>query len=308
MGIRVGIDLGGTSIKIGLVNEKYEIVRRSSVPTGDDLSFMAVMDRIQAGVEETLAGDHPEAIGIGVPSTVLDRSIAVHTPNLDWRNVNVAEQMKLRFPGVECSIGNDADCAALGEALAGAGKNYDSMVLLTLGTGVGGSVVYNGSVLLGDHGCGVEIGHMKVQVDGEMCGCGRRGCLEAYASATALRRDIRRAIESGEPTLMKEKVDAGMKLDAKVMFDSAKEGDPAAKRLFDRYVHYLAAGLSSCVLLYRPQVLVVGGGISATGDFLFEPLNREVLELTYGADVLGCPKVIPAQLGNDAGMIGAAYI
>lgn len=309
MGIRVGIDLGGTNIKIGLVDENYKIVRRSSVSTGSDLSFGTVMDRIQAGVQEILAGDVPDAIGIGVPSTVLDRRIAVHTPNLDWKNCDVAAEMGKRFPGVPTAVGNDADCAALGESLAGAGSEYDSMVLLTLGTGVGGSVLYNGKVLLGDHGCGVEIGHMKVQADGELCGCGRRGCLEAYASATAVKREIRRAVEGDEDTVMKDWVNREHRtIGARMIFDAAAQGDAVGKRLLETYIHYLAIGVSNCVLLYRPQAIVIGGGIADAGETLFEPLNEQVTGVTYGSELLGCPKAVPALLGNDAGIIGAAYI
>ena len=309
MGIRVGIDLGGTNIKIGLVDSDYKIVRRSSVSTGSDHSFGAVMDKIQAGVEEILAGEVPEAIGIGIPTTVLDRRIAVHTPNLDWRNCDIGAEMAKRFSNVECAVGNDADCAALGESLAGAGRNYDNMVLLTLGTGVGGSVVYNGRVLLGDHGCGVEIGHMKVQADGEMCGCGRKGCLESYASATAVKREIQRAAEGEEDTILKKWVlEEKQTIGARMMFDAAAAGDAVGKRLLETYIHYLAIGVSNCVLLYRPQAIVLGGGIAAAGDTLFVPLNEQVKELTYGAELIGCPPAVPALLGNDAGIIGAAYI
>lgn len=309
MSIRVGIDLGGTNIKIGLVDENYRIVRRSSVPTGSDHSFMTVMDRIQAGVNDILDGQIPESIGIGVPTTVLDRRIAVDTPNLDWKNCDVASEMERRFPNVICAVGNDADCAALGESLAGAGREYDSMVLLTLGTGVGGSVVYNGKVLLGDHGCGVEIGHMKVQDGGEVCGCGGKGCLESYASATAVKREIMRAVESTEETVLKDWVlREGRTVGARMMFDAAEAGDAIGKRMLENYIHYLAVGVSNCVLLYRPQTIVLGGGIAAAGDVLFGPLNEQAKELTYGADLLGCPKAVPALLGNDAGIIGAAYI
>ena len=308
MSIRVGVDLGGTNIKIGIVDENYRIVRRGSFPTGDDLSFLAVMDRIEAGVKEILAGETADAIGVGVPTTVLDRRIAVDTPNLDWKMCDVGTELEKRFAGVACAVGNDADCAALGESLAGAGKGCGSMVLLTLGTGVGGSVVYNGQVLLGDHGCGVEIGHMKVRADGERCGCGGKGCLEAYASATAVRREIRRVLESDEPTVMRDMLAAGEPIDAKMMFDTAKAGDAAGGRLVKEYIHYLAIGVSNCVLMYRPQIIVIGGGISAAGDALFVPLNEQVKEQTYTAEMLGIPKTVPALLGNDAGMIGAAYI
>ena len=149
---------------------------------------------------------------------------------------------------------------------------------------------------------------MKVRADGERCGCGGKGCLEAYASATAVRREIRRVLERDEPTVMRDMLAAGEPIDAKMMFDAAKAGDAAGGRLVKEYIHYLAIGVSNCVLMYRPQIIVIGGGISAAGEFLFAPLNRQVKEQTYAADVLGVPKTVPALLGNDAGMIGAAYI
>lgn len=307
--MRIGIDLGGTNIKIGLVDDAHQILRRASLPTGEDLSFAAVMDRVESGVRSLLrAGEAPERIGIGVPSTVLHNRIAVHTPNLNWFNCDVAEDMERRFSR-PCGVGNDADCAALGESLAGAGRGCESMVMLTLGTGVGGSVVYGGKVLQGSGGCGVEPGHMKIVANGELCGCGARGCLEAYASATALKRELLRAVRAPEATVLKKWIlEEGRKPSAKLAFDAADQGDPVGRRILDAYLHYLAIGVSNCVLLYRPQIVVLGGGISGAGEALFESVNAQVRRMTFCAEMIPCPEAVPAQLGSDAGIIGAAFL
>ena len=312
MSNRVGIDLGGSSVKIGLVNERYEIIRRVTVPNDDDLSFDTVMGRIEGGVRELMAGETPAAIGIGVPSTVLDRRVAIHTPNLNWRNCDVATDMERRF-GTACAVGNDADCAALGEYLAGAGAGCDSMILLTLGSGVGGGLIQHGQLVQGRSGkqicSGIEPGHMKIVDGGKPCGCGGHGCLEAYASATALKAEIRAAVEQPEPTILKQWVrEEGRRANAKMVFDAAAAGDAVGRRLLETFIHCLAIGVSNCILMLRPERIVLGGGICAAGDALFVPLNRQVAELTYGSDELELPRAIPATLGNDAGIIGAAYL
>ena len=307
--MRIGIDLGGSAVKIGAVDENYNIVKRVTVPINDEKGFKRVMDLIDGGVHELLEGmETPVSVGIGVPSAIKNKRIAVHTPNLDWYDVDVAAEMNRRFD-FPCVVANDADSAALGEHLAGAGKNMNTMVLLTLGSGVGGSVVFNGKVLLGKDDVGVEPGHMKVQIGGELCGCGGHGCLEAYASATALKREIRRAVAGERETILKKWIlEEGVEIGAKPVFDAVRAGDAVGTEIFNQYIYYLAAGVSTCILCYRPDAIVIGGGISRAWDLIGDALNAKVKELTYGADILGCPPCIPAILGNDAGIIGAAYM
>lgn len=310
--MRLGIDLGGTGVKLGLVNEKYEIIRKSTVPTGEDHSFEAVMDTIGKAAYELLGDDKVEAVGIGIPSSILKKRIAMDTPNLDWKNCDVAEAMEARFDA-PCTVGNDADCAALGEFLAGSGAKYKSMMLFTLGTGVGGSFILEGKVLAGmsglSYGTGIEPGHMKIIADGELCGCGRKGCLEAYASATALKREIMRSVNGSRPTVFKKWiVDEKRELEAKLVFDAKKLGDEEGERIYRDYIHYLAIGVSNSILTLRPEAVVIGGGISLAGDLLFKPLIEEVREITYCAEILGLPDIIPATLGNNAGLIGAAFL
>lgn len=312
MSDHVGIDLGGSSVKIGLVDDNYEIVRRITVPNDGDLSFNAVMDRIEGGVNELLNGKNPASIGIGVPSTVLNKRIAIQTPNLNWRNCDVGSDMQRRF-GMPCSIGNDADCAALGEYLAGAGKGCESMLLLTLGSGVGGGYVFRDRIVLGKSGSqcysGIEAGHMKIVDGGKLCGCGRRGCLEAYASATALKREIREAVQQPSNTILKQwLLKDKLQPNAKMVFDAAAMKDAVGERLLANYIHFLAIGISNCISITRAERIVLGGGICAAGDALFVPLNEHIQELTYGGEFLDLPQAIPATLGNDAGIIGAAFI
>ena len=311
MNNHVGIDLGGSSVKIGLVNDQYEIIRRITVENDDDLSFATVMGRIEGGVRAMLDGEAPATIGIGVPTTVLEKRIAIHTPNLNWRNCDVGTDMQRRF-GMPCHVGNDADCAALGEYLAGAGRGCESMVLLTLGSGIGGGLIYHGQIVTGHSGNSLcscaEIGHTKIFADGKLCGCGRRGCLEAYASATAMKRDIREAVAQPKDTVLKKwVVEEKQRPNAKMVFDAAAMGDEVGLRLKADFVHYLAIGVSNCILMLRPDRIVLGGGICAAGDALFKPLNEQVRELTYGSEFTVLPEAIPATLGNDAGIIGAAF-
>ena len=308
MAKRIGIDLGGTSVKMGLVNDKGVIERRLEIPLGSDHSVSAVMDAIESGVNRMCIGETILSAGIGVPSTVLDRRIAVKTPNLDWFNCDVGSEMARRFD-FPCTIDNDADCAAMAEYITGAGRGRRSMAMITLGTGVGSSIVYDGRILRGERECGVEFGHIKIVPRGELCGCGSRGCAEAYCSASALKREISTALRAKRGTILKKWIiEDGAKPAAKLVFDAAAMGDPVGMEMLSNYMEHLCMLVSSVILCYRPEVIVIGGGISAAGERLFGPLNDRLEEMTFGAEIMGFPKAVPALLGNDAGIIGAAYM
>lgn len=308
MGLRLGIDLGGTSVKFGLVDEEYRITARTAIKVGADHSVGAVMELIERGVKELGAADRIVGAGIGVPSAILDKRIAVDTPNLDWRDVDVCAEMEKRFD-FPCVIGNDADSAALAEALAGAGRGARSMVMLTLGTGLGSSLIYRGEIVAGLRDVGVEMGHMKIIADGLRCGCGGLGCAESYCSATALQRDLRQAAAGDRETVIRKwLVDEGRTPEAKMVFDAAAMGDAVGREILDRFIHLLGIAVSNIVTCSRPHVVVIGGGISAAGDVIFEPLRAEVSRQLYGAFLTGIPEIVPAILGNDAGIIGAAYL
>lgn len=294
----LGLDVGGTNLAAAVIDEDFNIISRASIPAGagrsiekitDDMAAVSLMAVERAGVPmNEIAG-----WGIGMPSCVNARTnLLVHANCFGWHNVPIYDYLCGKLP-LDVKIDNDANCAALGEALAGAAKGHSNVLLLTLGTGVGGGLILNGEIYAGADGMGAELGHSKLVFNGEECTCGQKGCLEAYCSATALRRDAARA---------------GLDGDARSIFDAAEQGNPIALKLTDDYISYLAAGLSTFITIFRPEMIIIGGGVSAAGDRLFVPLREKLHKCTFGAEEIGLPPVLPASLGNDAGLIGAAFL
>ncbi len=294
----LGLDVGGTNLAAAVIDNEFNIISRVSIPAGADRDIDEITSDMAAVSTEAVsrAGVAMEDIagwGIGMPSCVNARNgLLVHANCFGWHNVPIYDYLRGKLP-LDVKIDNDANCAAFGEALAGAAKGYDNALMLTLGTGVGAGIILNGRIYAGADGMGAELGHTKLVFDGERCTCGQKGCLEAYCSATALKRDAERSCLGG---------------DARAVFDAAKAGDPVANGLVDRYIGYLAAGLSSFVAIFRPEIVIIGGGVSAAGDRLFVPLRERLQEWTFGAAEIGVPPVVPAVLGNDAGLVGAAYL
>ena len=309
--LRLGIDLGGTSAKIGIVDGERRIVERTALPTGADIPFQEMIRRLAEALR-SMMGKFPDQIaqiGLGIPSSIAKKNrIVVHANNLGWRNRDAISELK-RYVDLPVYLANDADCAALGEFLAGAGQGYDYVLLLTLGTGLGGGIIDHGKLFLGGNGCGFEPGHMIIRENGLACTCGRRGCLERYASATALIREVEQAAAAASSDLLRSMIaEGGGKANAKMAFDATAAGDVIAGRILEEYLHSLAVGISNLITLFRPNVVILGGGVSAAGEALFRPLRQWVGDMTYGAEVMGCPPIIPAELGNDAGIIGAAFL
>lgn len=311
MALQLGIDFGGTTVKIGLVNDQYQILERVTLPTGASTPFAEMVQLLVQAIR-TLPADaikQVEHIGVGVPSSIVrDTRVVVYAGNLGWRNCDLVGEMG-RYFDCAIDIANDADCAAYGEALAGAGREYGYMMMLTLGTGVGGGVIDHGRIFLGGNGCGIEPGHMTIVENGLPCTCGRLGCLECYASATAMIREIHREAETAQSGRLRDMIAAnGGKANAQMAFEAAGDGDIAAQRILERYIHSLAVGISNLVTLLRPEVIVLGGGVSNAGKALFMPLREQVCAMTYGVEIMGCPPILPAMFGNDAGIIGAAFL
>ncbi len=307
----IGVDLGGTDIKVGVVSEKGEILSKVSAPTLRERPYQAVVADIaslcklaaeKAGVKmEDIA-----AIGAGVPGICKGGMIAFCT-NLFWRDIPFVQELH-KYVSQPVYIDNDATVAGYAESIAGVSAGTQSSVFLTLGTGVGGGIVLHGRPYSGAHGIGSEIGHMILKMDGEPCTCGNNGCLERYASATAIIREGRRALEKEPGSLMMEKCGADPeKLDAKMVIDCAKAGDPTAKRVFDAYVHAVAASIVSIINILDPQVIVLGGGVSKAGEFLLNAVREAVEPMIF---MKGMPytRIELAKLGADAGMIGAALL
>jgi glucokinase len=310
----LGLDLGGTNIVAGVVDEDYNILSKKSIPANAGRPVEEVTRNMaEVGKEAVrLAGlqlSDVSSCGTGMPSCINPATnLLVHANNFGWKNVPIYDYLQKQI-SLPLYISNDANCAAYGEVLAGAAKNHTDAIMLTLGTGVGGGIVMNKKIYSGADTMGAELGHTKLVYNGIRCTCGQYGCLESYCSSTALIRRTKEAVKEHSDSMIMEMAghDAN-KIDGKAVFDSAKKGDPLAAEIVDEYIGYLAAGISTFIVIFRPQVIILGGGIAHAGQFLLEPLNKKLFTCTFGAEEIGIPKVIRATLGNDAGLIGAAFL
>ena len=307
----VGIDLGGTFIKGGIVDDLGNIILEDKTPTESEKGAEGVAANIAALANSLMARvglqkDDVEGLGMGVPGMIDSRAgNVIYSNNLKWQDFRIGKQVSA-LTGLRVKIANDANVAALGEAKFGAAKGFENVVMLTLGTGVGGGVVAEGMLMEGNKGAGAELGHMVIVKDGEQCTCGRKGCLEAYASASALIRDTKRAMEAHKDSKMWEC--GGLeKVTGKVAFDY-KDCDPYAKGVVDGYIEALACGITNLANIFRPETVLLGGGVCAQGDVLVKPLQA-ILDKDIFAGELG-PKVTIriAELGNSAGLLGAAAL
>lgn len=306
----IGIDIGGTSIKIGLVDENLQIVRRSSIPfqcVGGEKVAAMIAEEIHKLMAQEPAVNKLESVGVVLPGSIdKTQSIVIDAHNLDFHNVPFKAQLQAQFPDTPVFLANDADGAALAELGRGAFEGCKTAVLLTLGTGVGGGVILGGKLFSGGTGLGAELGHMTLVNGGESCTCGNNGCVEAYCSATALKRDGIRAMEATPESMLYQKSGGNAAvIDAKFVIDCAKEGDETAKKVFDTYVDHLAAACISVVHILDPEVIAIGGGVCHTGEFLFEPLRKGIDKKCFFSEH---GKIVPAVMGNDAGIIGAAML
>lgn len=315
---RIGIDLGGTNIAAGLVNEEMQLVRKMSVPTGADRAPECIVDDIAALCSELTAAEGLTAadiasVGIASPGIANhDTGVVEYANNLPFRKFPIADLLRERFPVARIRIENDANAAAWGEAVAGAAKGSSNSIMITLGTGVGGGIIIDNKVISGFNYAGGELGHIVICADGRPCSCGRKGCWEAYSSATALIRmtteKIAECEASGRPTRMKELAEQKGKVSGRTAYDAMRLGDEAAKEVVDQYVHYLAVGLTNIVNIFQPEIISLGGGISNEGSTLLDPLIPMIHREQYGQGIVKSTEIRIARLGNDAGIIGAAML
>lgn len=306
----IGIDLGGTNIKGALVNEAGEILREESRPTRAALGAETVCDGIAAVITALAEGtDAIGGVGIGCPGTVDDASgRVVYAPNLGWRDFDLRAAVKERT-GFALRLGNDANAAALAETLVGCAKGAQSAVIVTLGTGVGGGVVLGGRLLTGYTGAASEPGHMVIHSGGEKCACGREGCFEAYASATALIRETKRAMAAQPQSLLHTVAKENGTVDGRTAFVAAQRGDAAARAVVERYTDDLACGLANLVNIFFPEVIALSGGIAEQGEALLGPLRERVRSLSYASDCAARhTRIERCTLGYRAGVIGAALL
>ncbi len=312
----VGIDLGGTNIEAGLVNDRLELVDRVHEKTRAPRSARSLAGSLADSVRRLLdrqgiQASQLEAIGIGLPGMVDSRTgKLLYAANLGLEEVDFPSLMADYFPQTPVLTGNDADCAVLAEYMVGGARGYDSALLLTLGTGLGGGFIYQGRIFRGGDGWGIEPGHMVlVAGEGWPCSCGQAGCFEAYVSIRGLKRLVQEALVEDRSSLLRDWMQPeGASFNARLVFDAVQEGDPLALEVLESYVHYLALGIRSLVVLYRPEIILLGGGISRAGDLLCLPLEAAVRRTSFAGDLLAPPPVRVSRLGNEAGILGAALL
>ena len=311
----IGIDIGGTNLKAGLVDEHYRITATKKMPLhfasmeqmGETLAGMAAALVEENGVDRAQVA----SVGMGFPGPVDDRrGVVIKTVNIPIHSMPAAEMFHRRWPGVPVHLGNDADCAALGEYYHFEDKKVESLILVTLGTGIGTGIILNGKIHSGINGCAGEGGHIVIVHGGEQCTCGRRGCWERYASANALIRQTCAAMEADRSSVMWEMAGGNLaNVDGRTAFEAMRRGDPAARSVVDQYLAYLADGLANYVNIFQPEVICLGGGVSHQSDEnLLIPLQGMVQEMVFGREADVHTKLTKAKLGNDAGIIGAALL
>ncbi len=312
----IGIDLGGTNIAAGLVDENHKIIRKASVetkayrPADDIVKDMALVCK-QLCDEQGISIDEVESVGIATPGTAnTDTGVVIYANNLPFREYPIADKLKESLPVKKVLIANDADAAAYGEVVAGAGKGHKDFIMITLGTGVGGGIVINGKLYSGFNHAGGELGHMVIVHNGVHCSCGRNGCWEAYSSATALIRMTKEKMEACKDSAMWEYVGGDIeKVNGRTSFDCMRKGDAAAKEVVDEYIAYLATGSANIINIFQPSVLAFGGGISNEKENLLKPLEAKIASEVYGMTSNKNSTTLKiAELRNDAGIIGAAAL
>lgn len=302
-----GVDLGGTTVKIGLFDPEGTVLEKWEIPTRKDDNGNNILPDIAAAVlgkmkERNIKKESVIGVGIGVPGPVNDEGVIFKAVNLGWGVMNISEVLGglLQLP---VKAGNDANVAALGEMWCGGGKGYDSMVLVTLGTGVGGGIIVNGRILTGATGAGGEIGHIHMNdEETDTCGCGNYGCLEQYASATGIVRLATRKLAAST----EESVLRNAEITAKAVFDAVKAGDKVACEIAEQFGEYLGKGLASIACVVNPEAFVIGGGVSKAGDILLDYITKNYAKYVFH----GCKDAAfkLATLGNDAGIYGAAKL
>lgn len=305
----VGIDLGGTNIAAGIVDENGKMIIGRSVPTNADRDFREIVKDMAELVKE-LADDADlsirriRGVGIGCPGSIdSERGVCEYSNNLNMCHADIASEFK-KLLDIPVFLENDANAAALGEYEINA-KGSKSFVFVTLGTGVGGGVIINGEIFRGFNGVGAELGHTVIHTGGEKCTCGRKGCWEAYASVTALIRQTKKAMQEHKDSLMHSFAEKEGKVSGLTSFLAAKQGDEYAKKVVEKYFEYIAEGITNLVNIFQPEKLVIGGSISKEGDYLLNPVRALVERDDYNR-YMPKAKIEIAKLFGDAGIIGAA--
>lgn len=312
--MRIGVDLGGTNIKVGAVDGQGEILLQSSRPTKVKRGVQPIINDIIGQIEDILdktntTVEELKSIGIGVPGLVeVKTGRVIYITNMFWWDIDLGKIIESYF-NKPTFVDNDATVAALAEKIAGSTKGFINSVFITLGTGVGGGFIINDKVYSGGHGWGSEIGHMILGENFYTCNCGQNGCWETYVSATAIIKYTKKRISEGfNNSLIVDLVNGDLEnIDGKIIFDAAKQGDKLALEVVNRFIKYLALGIINIYNILDPECIAIGGGLSKVGDFILKPLREEVNKRVFSKEVK-YGDIVLAELENNAGIIGAAFL
>ena len=315
----IGVDLGGTNIAVGIVDESCKIIKKASVPTKPERGADAIVADMASVAKNLLLElnipmSEVASAGVATPGTAdTDRGVVVYANNIPFNQYPLANNLSALLNNIPVYIENDANAAAKAEAFAGVAQGAPFSVMITLGTGLGGGIVIGGQVYSGFNYAGAELGHIVIEKDGRQCSCGRRGCWEAYSSATGLvnitKDRVAEALAAGRATKIADMIGGDYsKVSARTAFAAMKEGDQVASEIVDEYISYLACGIVNVINIFQPNVLSIGGGVCNEGDYLLKPLMEKVFAETYSREGTPRTEIMVAKLGNDAGIIGAAVL
>lgn len=308
----IGIDVGGTGIQTGLIDDKAQVIAYNSIPTQPELPFSEQMDHIAEAIHSLLKSqgvtpDQIERVGAGIPGIADHNGEVIKCANMRWYHLPFAEELKKRIHK-PVFVDNDANVAALAESVAGVSAGTSSSVFITIGTGIGSGIIINGKIWKGFHAIGSELGHTIFDLDGVQCTCGNKGCLERYCSATAIIRMAKESLRSHPESLMYQMTHGNeAEMEAKIVFDAARKDDPVALDVYNRFISYLSQAIANVINLIDPEIIVLGGGVSKAGSFLLDAVCRQVPEYVVYNDQ-PMPEIRIATLGAKAGMIGAAML
>lgn len=312
---RIGVDLGGTNIAVGVINEENKIIAKASRKTNSPRPAEGIFDDMADAIKEAMEQAQITfkdviSVGVGTPGSVNKGDELIEfANNLAFDNVPAYALLRERIGFDKVYFDNDANCAALGEAVAGCGKGVKNFVMITLGTGVGSGIIANGKLVTGLNYAAGEMGHMVISYDGVPCNCGRKGCWESYSSATALIIQTKNAMRKNADSLMWELTENDLgKVTGKTAFDAARKGDAAAKAVVNTYMSYLAVGIGNVVNIFQPDIICVGGGVGNEKENLLAPVRKLVATERYSVHAKKQTQILCAMLGNDAGIIGAALL
>lgn len=313
MGFRMGIDIGGTNVRAGILDGENEVISKYSINIHGIHSEKEILESVcicarMSCAKAGITPDDVSAIGIGIPGAVDCQAKTIKSAaNLPFNNTFLGNILKPDFQAKVC-IANDANAAALGEAVKGTGRGSSSFAMITLGTGVGGGIVINGKIYEGCNGLAGEIGHIIINKKGRRCKCGQKGCLEAYASGSALLKDTKKAMLAERTSLMWKLAGTLEQVTGETPFEAKKHGDKTAEKVIEQYSRSLACGIISIIHVLQPEVISIGGGISRQGEYILEPVRKMVFEMSNLKKTSYMTKLHVAELGADAGMIGAAML